>query len=257
MVKWKAHYTDAHHDLDIDIINTEEDYSADPLSFNINGISFCGTSLGDFQLSNPGMYEAAKKEFCILKWGGKSTKYGMESDYYYDLQRYSLDVQIPVNILRKSDNRILQGILQVFFDYCEHNPQKPQSIRMCDDTRVFCDDVRTAVFTLHIDGKKYSVDSDSLCFESSLIQLCKMIENDYVWKCCFTCQYSDYSPYGCDDYGTMMCYRHHKAEYLKVNDKAGYFRYLEGLGYELKQETYFCSEYASRNQCSGYRGFIE
>ena len=72
-----------------------------------------------------------------------------------------------------------------------------------------------------------------------------------------TCQYSDYSPYGNDDYGTMLCYKKHKSEYLKVNDKYSYFEYLEGVECEVRQETYLCDEYEKRNQCEGYQGFVE
>ena len=116
--------------------------------------------------------------------------------------------------------------------------------------------LKSAVFTLYIGEKEYSVNSKDLYFEDNLLKLSQMIKTDYTLKCCFTCQYSDYSPFGNDDYGTMLCYRHHKKEYLKVTDKASYFKYAEGLDYESMQETYCCKEYTQRNQCSGYRGFV-
>lgn len=254
---WKAHYVDANHDLDIDILNTEEDYSSNPLSFCINGIPFSGTSLGDFQLADSDLYETARKEFSLLKWGGNLTKYKIQSDYQYDLQRYSLDVKIPVTIIKKSDEREVSGYLRVCFAYCEHNPEKNQSRIMCDNERVYRDDINDAIFTLCADGEEYCVSSQNLYFEPRLMQLIKLMKDKYVLKCCFTCQYSDYSPYGCDDYGTMLCYRKHKREYLKVNDKSSYFKYVEGLDCEAKQETYLCDEYEPRIQCGGYRGFVE
>lgn len=79
----------------------------------------------------------------------------------------------------------------------------------------------------------------------------------YRLKCCFTCQWSDYSPYGSDDFGTMLCYRAHKEEYLRVNTKNDYFEHLEGLPVEQRQETYICPDFAVRDQCEGYRGFVE
>ena len=259
MVVWKAHYTDEHHDLDIDILNTEEDYRTVPLSFCINGISFSGTSLGDFQLCDSAMYETAQKEFHILKQGGKNIKYNFPSQtpYSYDLQRYSLDVSIPIQLFRKNDYHVVQGNLRICFTYCEHDMQKLQAIHYCDDEIVYLDDIESAVFTLNIGEKEYSVNSKDLCFEDNLLKLSQMIKSDYTLKCCFTCQYSDYSPFGNDDYGTMLCYRHHKEAYLKVNDKASYFKYIEGLDYEARQETYCCEEYTQRNQCSGYRGFVD
>lgn len=259
MVIWKAHYTDEHHDLDIDILNTEEEYASDPLSFCIDGIAFSGTSLGDFHLSDPAMYERAKKEFHILKQGGNHITYSHPSQipYSYDLQRYSLDVRIPIPLFKKDSRQTIQGNLRVYLKYCEHDMQKHnQSIHMCDDKIVYLDDIESAVFTLCAEGKEYSVDNKELYFEASLLRLSRMIREEYSLKCCFTCQYSDYSPYGNDDYGTMLCYRHHKDAYLKVHDKASYFQYAEGLDHETRQETYCCEEYEPRTKCEGYRGFV-
>lgn len=74
-------------------------------------------------------------------------------------------------------------------------------------------------------------------FEQALLQVCEKCDGDYLPKCCFTCQYADYSPYGCDDFGSMLCYRKHKEIYLTVNDKEGFFDRLEGLDFEVQQET--------------------
>lgn len=249
---WKAHYIDEHHDLDIDILNTEEDYSSNPLSFCINGITFSGTCLNDFELANPKLYEKVKNEFQILKHGGKATN----DEYYYNLQRYSLDVVIPLSLLRKADQCVVQGDLHIFFQLCEHDKEQHQAHFSCDDETVYLDDVHIKNFSLSIDGEEYSVDAKDLYFESNFLKLCKMIKDKYELRCCFTCQYSDYSPYGNDDYGTMLCFRKHKSEYLKVNNKDDFFQYLFHLDFERRQETYLCEEYEVRNRCEGYRGFI-
>ena len=60
-----------------------------------------------------------------------------------------------------------------------------------------------------------------------------------------------------DDFGTMLCYRAHKEEYLRVNSKNDYFEHLEELPNEQRQETYVCPDFAVRDQCEGYRGFVE
>ena len=86
-------------------------------------------------------------------------------------------------------------------------------------------------------------------------ELVCLIAPEYRLQCCFTCQWSDYSPYGSDDYGSMLCYRAHKEEYLKGSDD--YFGYLEELPCEQRQETYCCPDFAPRNQCGGYRGYVE
>ncbi len=74
--------------------------------------------------------------------------------------------------------------------------------------------------------------------------------------CCLTCQYSDYSPYGNDGFGYMLCYKNHKNEYLKVNDKDSFFEYVEDLDFEFEYETNLCKEFAPRILCEGYRGYV-
>ena len=256
MVVWKAHYTDEYHDLDTDITNTEGDYSSDPISFTIDGITFCGTSLFDFQIFDPNLYETARKKFKILKWGGRYPELNRQTPYCYDLQCYSLDIMIPIPLFKKSDSAIVQGNLRVYYSYVEHDMNKTQSIILCDGERVFRHDLKDAVFTLYVEGKEYILNCKSTYFEDALLDLTKLIREDYSLKCCFTCRYSDYSPYGSDDYGTLMCYRKHKEEYLKVNDKDSWFKYAESLPYEMIQETYCCGEYEPRTKCSGYRGFM-
>ena len=67
---WKAYYKDALHDTDIEIVNTEEDYRTEPLSFILDNITFCGTSVGDFHLADETQYDEAGDKFSLLKWGG-------------------------------------------------------------------------------------------------------------------------------------------------------------------------------------------
>ena len=46
----------------IEIRNTEEDYNTEPLSFTLDNVTFCGTSLSDFHLKDETQYmEACKK----------------------------------------------------------------------------------------------------------------------------------------------------------------------------------------------------
>lgn len=75
MQYWKAHYKDMLHDTAIEIINTEEDYNTEPLSFTLDNITFCGTSLSDFHLKDKTQYVEACKKFSLLKWGGHNSKF--------------------------------------------------------------------------------------------------------------------------------------------------------------------------------------
>lgn len=69
--------------------------------------------------------------------------------------------------------------------------------------------------------------------------------------------YSDYSPYGSDDYGLMLCFCRHKNDCLKVNSKDDFFSFLEGKDCDGRQETYLCGHYCLRDKASGYRGFVD
>ena len=255
MQYWKAHYRDALHDTAVEIINTEEDYNTEPLSFTLDNITFCGTSLNDFHLKDEVQYGEASKKFSLLKWGGHDSKF--TSPYLYDLQRYELEVEIPINVFRKRDGCIIAGVLFLSFKYIEPDMSKLHSSRWCDGIRVYCDDVIVQEFSLSVDGMSYKSSEKTLWFEAALKDICKQIKDGYYIKCCFTCQYSDYSPYGSDDYGLMLCFCRHKDDCLKVNSKDDFFSFLEGKDYDGWQETYLCEHYCLRNKASGYRGFVD
>lgn len=208
----KAHYKDTYHDVDIAIQNTETYYRSNPLSFTLDDITFCGTSLGDFQLADESQYGKAKETFCILKWGGQNHR----KPYSYDLQRYALEVELQIPVVRKKDKQALTGKLHIAFQYVEPDIKNQRCIYWCDQERVYRDDVVVTDFSLTIDGTTFISEKKTLRFETALGDICRQMKQEYFLKCCFTCQYSDYSPYGNDDYGTMLCYCRHKEDYLNV-----------------------------------------
>ena len=126
----------------------------------------------------------------------------------------------------------------------------------CEDVQVCHDVVNVYDFTLYVDGARYSSQKQTLDFETALHDICKQMSQAYYIKCCFTCQYSDYSPYGNDSFGCMLCYCNLKDDYLKVNNKDDFFEYLANKDFDMRQEAYFCAEYECRNKCAGYRGFL-
>lgn len=256
MTHWKAHYRDDFHDEDIVIVNEEAD-KFDNLTFTIDGITFQGGDISNFELKDPAQAEQAQNRFRPLKWGGHMTEINHTSPYTYSLQRYALDVQIPLRVRRTADGSDIEGILHVGYRYVPHDMTKTQVRTYCDDQRVWSDDQEVTDFRLTVEGEEFSVPCKSLWFESNLQELCRLIGPKYQLRCCYTCQWSDYSPYGSDDFGTMLCYRAHKVEYQKVNDKGDYFEHLESLPCEQRQETYLCSDFAPRDQCGGYRGYVE
>ncbi|MCR4646958.1 MAG: DUF6304 family protein [Oscillospiraceae bacterium] len=240
MQVWKAHYKDPVHDAQIDIINTEKEYAADPLSFTLDGITFRGTSLGDFLPAVGSDLEEVCRKFHILKAGGFEIG-GNEVSFWYTLQRYAMATEIPVRVVRKCDGCELQGMIHIAFAFQEHDPEQVQARWYCGEERVYHDDVHVHDVSLQIDGTVYSSAKKTLCFEDALLDICRQMAQDYALKCCLTCQYADYSPFGNDDFGTMQCFRHQKEAYLKVNSKADYFKYLND-DCEYRQEKDFAAK---------------
>lgn len=256
MKYWKAHYKDEFHDEDILIANEEAD-KFDNLTFTIDGITFLGGDISSFDLKDSEQVGMAQQRFSLLKWGGTMSEINHTSPYGYTLQRYALNMQIPIQVLRTADGSGAEGVLHVGYRYVPHDMEKVQSRFYCDDRRVLPDDLEVTDFRLCVDGEEFSVACEDLWFESNLQELIRLMAPEYRLKCCFTCQWSDYSPYGSDDFGTMLCYRANQEEYLRVNTKNDYFEYLEELPAEQRQETYVCPDFAVRDQCEGYRGFVE
>ncbi|MCM1497987.1 MAG: DUF6304 family protein [Clostridium sp.] len=254
MVIWKAHYKDKFHDEDIEIINTQEERVTSPLSFTVDGITFSGGSIGDFELQDTRQYDLAEGKFCLLKRGGNHKDLHVITPYYYDLQRYTMEIYIPIAVVRKKDGCKVEGMIDIAFQLVE---QRRRAAVYCDDIRVYQDDEAVLRFSLTVEGRVYESSVKSLYFERALKDISKQIQADYYIQSCFTCQYADYSPYGSDNYGTMLCYRRYKEDYLKVNDKDSFFEYLEIKDCDVRQEDFLCQEYAIRNQCRGYRGFVE
>ena len=254
MIIYKAHFKDENHDLDIDIVNSESGY--DSLSFEIDGVRFIGNPF-DFELYEPEKNDVDALPFAILKDGGNTRSDGTKSGYYYCLQRYELEITIPVKIVRRCDNMDMGAYIRIKYASRQRieTDKRSNVICLCDDKVIVPDIVDISEFSLNIDDEVYH-GKNVADFESALISIYKLIKDKYEMFCCLTCQYSDYSPYGNSDFGTMLCYRRYKAEYLKVNSKDEFFEYLSDLKAEFMQETQLCKEYAPRTLCSGYRGYI-
>lgn len=255
----RAHYRDRLHDCWVEIQNSrpDGDSGAYELRFELDGIWFTGANLCDFELADERQAEKAAGRFQLMKWGGYAGYGGEILPYTYELQRYAMEMEIPLLVLRRDGGEPLAGM--IYFAYCMHKQDADTSrcrYRL-DDREIYPDQAVCTEFRLHVDGKDFAADRPTTYFEQALLQVCEKCDGDYLPKCCFTCQYSDYSPYGCDDFGSMLCYRKHKEIYLTVNDKEGFFDRLEGLDFEVQQETGVCGEYEERTRCEGYRGMVE
>lgn len=245
----KAHYKDEFHDTDIEILNDGSE-----MYFILDGFKFCSsTDISDFEYESEEHSDKTENKFNVIEFHGDMIyKSGKRIPmYFYILQRYALDVEIPVHVVRKSDTAEFTATLYISFHLVENNSHSV----ICNGKKVYYDKTIVGNFSLCVDGKRYDSEENTLDFEIALSDICRKMKQDYYIKSCFTCQYSEYSPYGQNDFGSMMCYRECKESYLKTNN---YFMYLtDNVNFTHRQETFLCSEYDLRNKCEGYRGFVE
>ena len=89
-------------------------------------------------------------------------------------------------------------------------------------------------------------------FEDELLGIQSQMPEEVFIKACINCLYSDYSPYGHGLFGSMMCFRNLKAEYLKVTTKEEFWS-VHGRQDRFVQETYLCPDFERRIPGTGYR----
>ena len=142
MKQFKAHYQDDRHDLDILIAGQGGGDDLNILSFSNGGIAFSGTCFDAFELDDPAQYEEAPTQFNLLKWDGAAP--GSPARYVCDLQRYTMDMELPVCVCDCADTPIPGVCLRLSFQLVPHSPARPQSIIAQDSRRVYRDDTLSA-----------------------------------------------------------------------------------------------------------------
>lgn len=252
----KAHYRDERHDTDVWIQNRfTSDEVLSSLRMTIDGIEFCGMDFCDWALLRERDADTASQRFALLSWGSE------ENGYEHSLQRFSLDIELPMQVLDQ-EGRTLPAALLLSIRSREDAQKKLSSGGWrFNGTQVFPDKIECDCFSLKIGGETFRADRPDPEFELSLLQICKKLKGRYLLKCCFGCLFSDYSPYGSDYFATMLCYSGAAERYLRVTGKYGkdgglpiWDVYAEGV---QRQETFLCNRFQPRIDClGGYRGTI-
>ena len=93
-----------------------------------------------------------------------------------------------------------------------------------------------------IDGETYYLGRPN--FEYGLNPIFTKLPNIEYIKCCTNCAYSEYSPFGCEDYGDLMCFKNSKETWEKI----GYqglkdTENWDKLIIEKTQEAFWCEEF--------------
>jgi uncharacterized protein DUF6304 len=90
-------------------------------------------------------------------------------------------------------------------------------------------------------------------FETALTEIQQALPDGVYFRSCFSCAFSDYSPYGHLVLGRLACFRDNESSYLQVHDKDGLFEIWDTMT-EPVQDIYLCGEYERRKPGTGYRG---
>ncbi|GCE20917.1 DUF6304 family protein [Dictyobacter kobayashii] len=155
-----------------------------------------------------------------------------------ELRGFSLEVDMPIPMLFQKEK--VQGILHISFVL-----GVPTSNGGTDREIV--------ALTLNIMNTCFSSQGKSGYFEDELLDLQKQLPNDVTMQICFSCAFSDYSPYGNGLFGCMACFRGNKQVYLAAQTKRDILD-LWDTHTEYVQETYRCDEFELRKPGTGYRG---
>jgi hypothetical protein len=89
-------------------------------------------------------------------------------------------------------------------------------------------------------------------FEDELTEIHRQIPQSAFIKSCINCLFSGYAPGGNPSFGSMMCFRNIKDEYLQVKSKQDFFAVCRRTERHV-QETYLCPEFSTRISATGDR----
>ena len=201
------------------------------LKFELDEFKFVGTSFDDFELLNYENYSKSElKRFSF-------NKIRCGNGFAYELCDCKLTVSIPTQIKDVETGKVLKENLEMKVEI-----GKSIGNGMTEDVKVS--------LNLKILSNSYS--AINYDFEDGANEIISQIKPKYKFNNCFGCNFSDYSPYGKAIFGTMLCFKNQKEEYIKVKSKDGFFK----LGKEdrIVQEIYQCSEFEPRGINVGYRG---
>ncbi len=234
-MKYEITYKDNHGTIKGVIENkfTEIDYTKNnSLELELENVLFKGDTFDGLEIQNEDKYN--KEQLSRFSFN-KLSVYGT-NEIVKELTNCKLDVEFQVELAYKKSllSKHINGILTVTLG--SFSPKKHPIFK----------------FSFSIENVKLESKGDS--FEELFDNLKETIKESYLIKNCYGCNYSDYSPYGRDSFGDMLCLKNAKDKYLKVTGKGGLFELMSNEKIIHVQETYLCDEFEFRKANIGYRG---
>lgn len=90
--------------------------------------------------------------------------------------------------------------------------------------------------------------------ESAIEQLNAQLPQNIKFIGCYNCRFSDYSIYGQQFWGSMLCFKNIKVTYSQVTGKDEYMEIMDNFDRPVP-ESHYCSEFEERPKThTGYRG---
>lgn len=210
---YPAKYTDNKGEFETTIRN---DWKT--LRMNLRGVEFSGSSF-DYFRPDENELEENLRTFSL--------------DKYKQLSNFKLECEIPVKMLE--NNKDSEAVLRIYFEH-----------KILEISTGFYDYELKLI--LNFQGQEFcsTVYGDfEDCFGEIRSQLRKA-QNNIALKCCFGCKLSDYSVYGHDVFGSLICFKDFKERFLNMKTQYDYCDLLEEKNLEYVQEVYLCPEFQPR-----------
>ena len=213
MTKIKTTYIDNNGEIKTQMISNGID-----LRLTIDNIEFGSNNLTDFQTIH-----------------GKAINERFDFDKNDCLTNFKLIVKIPIE---KECNGVVNLI----------------DLNCTLDNRLSDRGYNETIAECYIEVNNEIIKTGSLdLFEGAFDIINSKLPKNTKLNCCYNCLYSDYSVYGQDIWGTMLCFKKIKTEYLRVQDKDEYMEIMDKSD-KLVPETFTCGEFTTRIDGTGYRG---
>lgn len=107
--------------------------------------------------------------------------------------------------------------------------------------------------TLQTPHRDFEVEQRSGDFWDGLRVITALLPPGLRLRCCYGCQYSDYSPCGQATFGSMVCVYENRERWMEARGNGECFE-AQGDDLVWLRETHICEHYSPRLRPAGYRG---
>lgn len=202
----------------------------DTLSVEIDGVHFQGDEFDCLEIIDKSNYSTEQLQ-----------RFTFIDDV---ICNYQMTVSVPQIILdNQNDSHVVTNLM------CEWSKGKPTP----NNRQLESQKLKLSVTV----GKELFEGTSNYYFDDALNEIIKQFEGRYIFKNCYGCLFSDYSPYGQQGFGGMYCFVRQKEKYLnlKIPPNSYKYDYMSELNdeYDIQQEIYSCDNYEPRKPGIGYR----